>query len=235
MKVNIVGISGSPRKGSTRYCVQEALKAASEIEGVETRFIDLRAKKIHYCIHCDCCIKEHVTHCPAFDDDMTDFYETMLWADGIIMGSPVYQMSATGLIYNFINRLRPIAGQIVKGHWASRVGGSIAVGGTRHGGQETTLESLNNFFFCTGLTVVSGGIFGYNGGSVWSNDKKEQGAMDDETGMATVRVVGRKVAITAKMLKAGLESFTVKPDPGVLVGLSNQDELIERLKKFSNR
>ncbi|MCK5199470.1 MAG: NAD(P)H-dependent oxidoreductase [Spirochaetales bacterium] len=45
MKINIVGISGSPRKGSTQYCVQEALRAASEIDGVETKFIDLRAKK----------------------------------------------------------------------------------------------------------------------------------------------------------------------------------------------
>ena len=40
-QVKILGISGSPRKGATQYCVQEALLAESEISGISTKFIDL--------------------------------------------------------------------------------------------------------------------------------------------------------------------------------------------------
>ena len=50
-QIKIVGVSGSPRKGATQYCVQEALLAATEISGISTEFIDLKAKEIHHCIH----------------------------------------------------------------------------------------------------------------------------------------------------------------------------------------
>lgn len=38
MQVKIVGVSGSPRKRATQYCVQEALLVASEISGISTKF-----------------------------------------------------------------------------------------------------------------------------------------------------------------------------------------------------
>lgn|GEM_PF-35719 len=225
MQVKILGISGSPRKAATQFVVQEALRAAGEIPGVETEFIDLRGKEIHHCIHCDRCIKEQADHCPAFKDDMYPLYAKLLQADGFIFGSPVYQMSPTALMQAFLNRFRPLGRYISKGHWATKVGGALAVGGTRHGGQETTLESINNFFFCNGMVVVSGGIFAYNGGSVWSNDKKEEGARSDELGLSTARVIGRRVAVTAKLLKAGLSNFMGTIDPGQLVGLRDRQEL----------
>lgn len=232
MQVTVLGVSGSPRKGATQFAVQEALRAASEIEGAKTQFLDLKGKEIHHCIHCDRCIREQVDYCPAFSDDMGEFYPLLLSAHGWIFGSPVYQMNPTGLIQTFINRLRPIAPYIGKGHYATRVGGSIAVGGTRHGGQETTLESLNNALFCIGMVVVSGGIYAYNGGAVWSRDRKEQGAREDEIGLSTVRVIGRRVAMTARLLALGLEHLPEKPDPGILVGFSSQEELEERRAAF---
>lgn len=235
MEVKILGVSGSPRKGATRYVVQEALRAAGEIPGVETEFIDLRGKEIHYCIHCNRCIKEQTDYCPPFKDDMYPLYEKLLQADGFIFGSPVYQMSPTALIQAFMNRFRPLGRYISKGHWATRVGGAIAIGGTRHGGQETTLESINNFFFCNGMTVVSGGIFAYNGGSVWSNDKKEEGAKEDEVGLSTARVVGRRVAVTAKILKTGLINLSNSIETAQLAGLRDQQELEDKVNKFRHR
>ena len=64
--------------------VQEALLAASEIPEVETEFIDLRGKNIHYCIHCNRCIKERTDYCPPFKDDMYPLYEKLFLADGFI-------------------------------------------------------------------------------------------------------------------------------------------------------
>ena len=234
-QVKIVGVSGSPRKGATQYCVREALLAATEISGISTEFIDLKAKEIHPCIHCNRCIKERLDYCPTFSDDMRDYYDIILHSDGFILGSPVYQMNVTAQIQSFINRLRPLGHYITKGHWATKVGGAIAVGGMRNGGQETTLESLNNFFLCTGMIVVSGGIFAYNGAAVWSNDKKEQGAKEDSEGMDSVRVIGRRVGLIAKILKIGLANLAEPMEGAILAGFSNQNELERKIEKFIHR
>jgi len=234
MQVNIVGVSGSPRKGATQYCVQEALRSASEILGISTHFIDLRGNKINHCIHCNRCLNEKLDICPVFEDDMSGYYDYILKADGIVLGSPVYHMSPSSLMQAFLNRLRPLGRYIGSGGWAVKVGGAIAVGGMRNGGQETTLECLNNFFFCSGMVVVSGGIFAYNGGSIWSNDKKEIGAKEDTIGMDTVRVIGRRTAIIAKLLKLGLTQ-AAGIEPSVLAGLSGPSELEQKLDKFRHR
>lgn len=235
MKVHILGISGSPRQGATQYCVRAALATAGEVAEVSTEFIDLRGAQIHYCIHCNRCIRERTDFCPAFSDDMTGLYARVLAADGLILGSPVYHMNTSSLMQLFLNRLRPLGRYITKGHWGTKVGGGIAVGGMRNGGQETTLAALNNFLFANGMVVVSGGIFAYNGGAVWSNDRMEEGARDDDTGMATVRVIGRRVAVTAKIIKTGLANMGTGIEPALIAGLSSQAELEERVARFRHR
>jgi len=87
--IKIFGVSGSPRKGSTDYIVNEALKYLEEKYGAETRYFPARGKHLNFCIHCDYCIRER-SGC-IHKDDMPDFYDGLEWADGIIIGTPVYQ------------------------------------------------------------------------------------------------------------------------------------------------
>lgn len=232
-QIHIVGVSGSPQNGATKYSVQEALAAAESIGGVTTDLIDLRGMKLNFCVHCNRCVKEKLGYCPAFSDDMTpQLYQRMIAADGFIFGSPVYQMTLSGQLQTFINRLRPIAPLFATGHFATRVGGAVAVGGTRHGGQETTLETINNFFLCTGMVNVSGGIFAYNGAAVWSENRKAEGAKNDTIGMGTARVLGRRVAYTAKLLKAGSECLQQEYDCALFSGVLQQENSKERQKRF---
>ncbi|MBE3580567.1 MAG: flavodoxin family protein [Thermoanaerobacteraceae bacterium] len=235
MVVRILGVSGSPRaKGATQLAVRTALEAASELPGVTTEFLDLRGKDIHYCIHCDKCLRQGTAHCVAFKDDMNEHvYESILAADGLILGSPVYHMGTSPLTKLFMNRFRPLGRLFGQGHWSTKVGGAIAVGGVRNGGQETTLGEINNFFLANGMVVVSGGIFAYNGGAVWSNDQKEKGALSDEVGLATVRVLGRRVAAIAGVLKAGREASRLPTS--ALLGCADDDELQQRLHTFRRR
>ena len=58
VQVKIMGVSGSPQKGATQFSVREALKAAAQVPGVTVDFIDLKAKKINFCIHCNRCVKK---------------------------------------------------------------------------------------------------------------------------------------------------------------------------------
>lgn len=210
--VKILGVSGSPRKSGTEYMVQEALKAAEEIPGVTTEFITLRGKKIEFCLHCDRCIRKGVMYCQAHeDDDMKELYPKIIEADGYILGSPVYQMNMSGQMLTFLNRWRPLWPLIKDGHLKTRVGGALVDGGTRHGGQENALEAINNFYMCFGMIPVSGGPWAYNGGAVWSQDKKVQGVQEDAVGMETVRVLGRRVGEVTSLIAAGKKVYSLTP------------------------
>jgi len=133
-EVKVLGICGSHRaKGATEYSVKKALEAAETVPGITTQYVGLRGKKIGHCIHCNQCIKNNCL-C-VIEDDFQEVQQMFLDADAYIIGSPVYQMNSTPLLQDFCSRLRPTY-LVHPGHFTNRVGGAIATGGTRHGGQE---------------------------------------------------------------------------------------------------
>ncbi len=205
MSVKILAINGSPRKSGTQYALEYALKAAAEIDGVETELINLRGKELNFCVHCNRCIKDNVLHCPAFDDVMSEIYPKILEADGLIIGSPVYQMSPNAQTTAFFNRLRPLGKLIATGKFGLKVGAGITVGGARNGGQDTTLEGIGNMLLASGYIVASGGVYAYNGGSLWAQGANLDGAKNDEVGLNTVSMIGHRIAVLAKVLKVGAE------------------------------
>ncbi|MHB8757752.1 MAG: flavodoxin family protein [Bacillota bacterium] len=210
--VKILGVSGSPRKSGTEYMVREALKAAEEVPGVSTTMLTLRGKKIDFCLHCDRCLREGVLNCQAHDDAMKELIPLFLEADAYLIGSPIYQMNMSGLLLTFINRLRPLWPMVKEGKFSTRVGGALIVGGHRHGGQQTALEAINNFYLTYGMIPVTGGADAYSGGAVWSDDRKEAGVREDEVGLATVRVMGRRVAEVARVIQAGRRALSDSAD-----------------------
>ncbi|MHB0886679.1 MAG: flavodoxin family protein [Bacillota bacterium] len=214
--IKVLGISGSPRRGATDHSVREALKAAATVPGVETRYISLAGKTIKPCVNCDYCVRNKKL-C-RIKDDMADLYEPIVWADAYIIGSPVYNMTISGPLQTFFNRWRPLH-HVYKGLLDSRVGGAIAVGGSRNGGQELTASALVHMFLSRGMVVVGGGGFDcYGGAYVVSHDHLAKGAEEDEIGMDSVRRLGRRVAQLAAWLKAGRgDEPATGPMPGLAV------------------
>ena len=210
MTVKILGVRGSPRKASTDYVLNVALEEAAKVPGVETHFLALRTKRIHPCNQCDQCLKldpgKTYEHYCVFHDDMDELMRLFLEMDGYIIASPVYDMNVTPELNIFFNRFRPLW-RVFRGIHRNKVGGSISLGGTRHGGQETCVAMINNFFLINEILVTGGPSGCYTGATVWTRDQKEQGAMEDEVGMATVRGVGRRVAEVATILKYGKEAL----------------------------
>lgn len=232
MSVRILGISGSPRHGATEYSVREALKAAGEVKGVETAFIGLAGKRINNCLHCDRCLEEKQGICPVFRDDVNELLPLISSAHGFIIGTPVYSMNTSGLLQNFLNRFRPI-GVNMQGHNKYiRVAGGIATGGMRNGGSEMALAAINNFALVSGMTVVSGGTAAYNGASVWARNRQEPGAREDEAGMNSVRVVGRRVAVMTKILVAGYNVVQSEIPEHLLAGFGSPEEMAEFYQNF---
>lgn len=199
--VKILGLCSSHRTGgATEYCVQEALKEAAKIPGVTTEYMSLRGKKIQHCIHCNACVKNKCK-C-VLQDDFNELFDQFLQADGYIIGTPVYSCSASSNLQAFLSRMRP-SGVVAPGVFINKVGGAIATGGTRNGGQEMANMVIHNFYTCYEILVTGGPSGNYTGACVWSQDRRAEGAAEDEVGMKCVRGLGQRVAETALILKNG--------------------------------
>ncbi len=195
----VLGISGSPRKAATEYVVQEALKYLKEKYQIETKYFSVAEKKLNFCIHCDHCIqtKQGCT----FKDDMVEVYELMEWADGFILGSPVYQGNISGQLKTLLDRTRAIVARnpdIFDG----KIGTGIAVGGDRVGGQEPTLRSIHDFYIINHIFSTGGGAFGANlGATIWSKDKRAEGAKADKRGLKTLYKTMDRLYIVLQKLR----------------------------------
>ncbi|AEF96331.1 flavodoxin family protein [Methanotorris igneus] len=192
--MKILGISGSPRKeGNTTFLVKEALKAAEE-EGVETEFISLAEKEINPCIACNVC--KETGEC-AILDDVDEILQKMKEADGIIIGSPVYFGGVSAQLKMLMDRSRPLRRGF---QMSNKVGGAIAVGASRNGGQETTIQQIHNFYFIHSMIVVGDkeptAHYGGTGVGAAVDDCK-----NDEDGIETARNLGKKVAEVVKLIK----------------------------------
>jgi len=210
--MKILGISGSPRaKGNTDILVQEALKAASEM-GADQKFIAISGKKIKPCNGCGTCHTEKSKGiCSIKDDDVPRIYEALKEADGIIVASPVYFLSVTAQLKAIFDR--SIILRYAKGMPQDRpgvpggpefllknkVGGAIAVGGGRDGGQLFTINSILQWMLMQNMIVV-GNNYGM-GGSAKAGAKGD--ATNDEIGLAMARHVGMRVAEVAGKFQNG--------------------------------
>lgn len=214
--VKILGICGSPRKKSAYAALEAALEGARQSgEDVQTELIELRGKKINFCIHCNKCLKDGADRCTVYkDDDMAALYDKFYEADGIIIASPVYEMNVTAQTCAFFDRFRSawLRGIQDPEFFIRKVGAGIAVAGTRNGGQEATISAINHFFTTQGMTLVPCGNGMYTGPMLW-NPGDGSGTMDDPWGMENARVTGRKTAIMARIMKeADLSNLVEKTE-----------------------
>lgn len=189
--MKILGISASPRKGKTTFTVLEAcLAAAAETPGVTTELIDLGGKKFNGCIACGKCMKEITC---SQDDDFKPLLPTLADDEvaGIIVASPVYLGGMTSQCKAFLDRCVPLRRNGFL--FSNKVGGALAVGGFRNGGQELTIQSIHAAMLVFDMVVVADGQpTSHFGGTAWSGPKGD--VASDEFGLATARNLGQRVA-----------------------------------------
>lgn len=165
MKIKILGISGSPRKGNTETAVNLALDAAKEVyPDTETELISLAALKINPCEGCYSCYGfnkgadwEHI--CYIHNDDVRPVFEKMVEADGIIIGSPSYAFDISAKLKALFERGAPFchyAGSRLSGALSHKVIGGIVVAFERRGGQESALSTIHRFAMAIGSSFVVG-------------------------------------------------------------------------------
>jgi multimeric flavodoxin WrbA len=185
--VKIIGIIGSPRKGSnTGIMVEKALESA-ENAGADIEIIDLARADIEPCIACDIC--KSTGECAIYDD-MGEINRKIQEAQGMIIGSPVYFGNVTSQVKIFMDRTRPLRMDF---KLKDKVAGAISVGASRNGGQETTISAIHRFLLIQDVIIVGDGVpMAHYGGAGVSGAVGE--AEQDQIGLQTAANLGKRVA-----------------------------------------
>jgi multimeric flavodoxin WrbA len=153
--LNVLAVSGSPRRGgNTEILVNAAVQPFSE-EGHRVHKFFLSEKSVGPCIACEMCADGGVC---VLEDDFSWLLDQALRCDAVIIGSPVYQRNITAQLLAVFSRFhcvmhdRPFKDKIV-------FGGAIAVGGSPNS-QGITLAIIHNFLLSLGVCCVPAVING---------------------------------------------------------------------------
>ena len=191
MSVKIIGICCSPRQGQSTYKAMKTCLSAARIDDrIETALIELAGKKIGPCTACGICKEDLIC---GWDDDFGEIIPMLADPElgGIIIGTPVYFGSMTAQCKAFIDRCVMFR----RNGWLLRdkVGGVLAVGAVRNGGQELTLQAVRAAMLCQDMICVSDGKDTAHFGAALHSGG-EGGIDADEVGLKTAANLGRRVA-----------------------------------------
>jgi len=195
-KLKIVGVTCSPRKGkTTATAMAVCLEAANGIaaDTIETELIELAGLSIPGQLAAGEPLR------PGEVDDFPKVAPRLSAAEvtGIIIGTPVYFGNMSYLCKAFLDRW--IGFRKDDFALANKVAGVLAVGGSRNGGQELTIQSVQAALMSHQMIVVGDGRpTAHLGATVWSGGFDD--VTDDEAGMATARNLGKRVAAMALKL-----------------------------------
>jgi multimeric flavodoxin WrbA len=135
--MKVLGISGSPRAGSTTDQLVQAVLAG--VEGCETEFVSLNNKDIQPCRACLGCVKTNVC---VIRDDWPALGRAIVEADAYVVGGANYFNTLNGLTHCFLERWYQF-----RHREANLVGGRPAVAvGTAGRDPTPAIQTIRRFF-----------------------------------------------------------------------------------------
>lgn len=210
----VLGVSGSPRKrGNTEALLNEALQGAKEVSWtVRTDLFSLGEKQIKPCDACEKCLEVR-SWCIHRDDDFPELWKKYMTADAVIFGSPVYVATVSAQLKAAIDRL---SNSMCSFFWEGsfprfiKVGAAVAQGMNKfYQGQDFTCQLIINSFLLWNHIVVSGDVplsyIGVHGSTDLSFDL--DAILKDSKAVKSARILGKRAAETAMILKRGVQSL----------------------------
>lgn len=153
--MNVLGISGTPRKGgNSEILLNSALEPFAEANW-EIHKILLSEKKIEPCVGCETCVERKLCF---INDDMPEVYEAFERCDAIIISAPSYWRNVPAQLKALFDRTYAVKDKKALG---GKLGGAIAVGrATAGGGQSIVINIIYNFYLSAGALCVPGELNG---------------------------------------------------------------------------
>ena len=166
MRVSVLAINGSSKKnGRTARLLNSVLGHFGD--GVSVELVHLSDKRIESCkSYC----AEQGTSCQfpcSIDDDMKELVEKIKKADCIVLASPVYWYSMSGIMKNFIDRLT-VCDMVEPPLFDGKVFATVAAA-LLDGAAGVTMQLSAPLISMGGLMVPYNDVF-VNGSNVWRSE-----------------------------------------------------------------
>ena len=160
----VILINGSPREKGCTYTALKEVASSFEKAGIDYEIIQATFDKT----------------------EIASIAEKVKKAEGLVVGSPVYYASASGLCSEFLDSLfNRISGNVA-------LKPAAAIVSCRRGGASSTFDQLNKYFTISQMVVVSSNYWNQVHGNTPEEVKK------DEEGMQTMRILGSNMAYVIK-------------------------------------
>ncbi len=232
-ELKILIIVGSPRKyGNTSKLAELAAEGVRGVgaKPVKIYLVDFEIKP------CIGCVSDDQLACRypcIIEDDMRKIYKMILESEGLIIATPIYWYSPSGLVKNFIDRLTVFENMIyVTGRsWVEgKTAGVIAVG--NDSGSIQTIASIQVTLNSMGFVIPPWSLAYFH---------RMGDVLEDDNACIDAYNVGRVVALMAKILRReeigewysnALEKIIeVRKKVGLIVK-KYEDELFARKEEF---
>ena len=193
--MNVIGISGTPRKkGNSELLLRYTLKPF-ENDGWSVKTFLLSELEIKPCNACDSC-KE--TGTCIINDDMQEIYDAFRWCNAIIISSPVYYLNVSAQLLSLLDRHYAVDGEKPL---EGKVGGAIAVGSGATGGQTITLNAIYTWMLSCGIICVPGELIG-----VKAVADKPGDILNQKDQLKHAEILGFNILKATKLLQKEFES-----------------------------
>lgn len=152
--MRILLINGSPRKNGNTHTALKVLEAELLQQRLEVEWFHVGNKPVRGCIGCLGCVKNN--RCVFTDDSCNALIDSILAADGVIVGSPVYFAGPNGALCSLFDRAfyaTCTRDQLFKGKAAAALVSCEWTGGT------AALDRLHRYFIPCQMSVVSNGDY----------------------------------------------------------------------------
>ena len=174
-----IAINGSPRKGgNTEMLLKKVLTPLADA-GWETEFIQLGGANIRGCQACYECFKKKNSRCSQKNDVFNGYFEKMVAADAIIVGSPTYFTDVSAETKALLDRAGLVAlanGGLFRG----KIGAAVVA--VRRGGGTHAFDTMNHMFLMSGAIVPGSTYwnlgFGREKGEVSKDDEAARNMKD---------------------------------------------------------
>ncbi|HKL11374.1 MAG TPA: flavodoxin family protein [Clostridia bacterium] len=196
--MKVVAINGSPHKEGNTYHALGMVADELEKEGIETEIIHVGNRVIRGCTACGLCGKNKDEKCVFGQDGVNECVQKMKDADGILLGSPVHYSAIAGTMKSFLDRAFYVASKN-EGLFRHKVGASVVA--VRRSGGIPTFNQLNNYLNYAEMVIPTSNYWNVIHGTA-SGD-----ALKDEEGSQIMRVLGKNMAWTMKLIENGKTSI----------------------------
>ena len=196
--MKVVAINGSSNpKGNTALALETVCGVLRD-KGIETERIEIGRGAMHGCIGCGVCAMKKNRRCALDGDILNGVIDTLLDADGLLIGSPVYYAGMNGALKSFLDRAFFVAA--ANGSLLRHKAGAAVVA-VRRGGEIAAWEQINKYFTISEMFVPSSSywnmVFGRTPGE----------AAQDVEGMQTMEILGRNMAWLLQAIEDGREAL----------------------------